>query len=119
MNIVVTVLQVLLGLWNIIGGVYMSTHYEELINEWASGFFPSFFWIVFGVIQILFSLALILSVKKGKLSKMGLPAAIGLAVIDLVGIAFYMSYAGFPGMLWGLIPALLLGFVAYWRGLKK
>ncbi len=119
MNIIVIILQILLGLWNIVGGIYMTTHYQDLISAWASGFFPSFFWIIFGVIQILFSLALILSVGKGKLRKMSPIAAIGLGIIDLLGIAFYAAYAGFPGILWGIIPALLLAFVAYWRRSKQ
>ena len=116
MNSFVILLQILLGLWNITGGIYMTTHYQELINEWAGGFFPSIFWIILGVIQVLFSLGLILSVGKSGLRKMAPVSAIGLAIIDLFGIAFYTSYAGFPGLLWGIIPALLLAFVAYWRG---
>jgi len=118
MNILVIILQILLGLWNIIGGFYMSTHYQDLINPWASSSLPSFFWIIFGVIQIVFSLALIVSVIK-KFKKIAPAAAIGLGIIDLLGLAFYASYAGFPGMLWGVIPAVLLAFVAYWKGSKK
>lgn len=117
MNILVRVLQVLLGVWNIIGGIYMAMHYEELISEWAGGFFPSTFWTILSVIQILLSLGLILSVAKGK--KMALVSALGLAIISLLGIPYYSAYEGFPGMLWGIIPAVLLVFVAYWRGSKK
>lgn len=116
MNIAISILQIILGIWNIIGGIYMTTHYPELINQWATGFYPSFFWIILGVIQILFSLVLIVSVGKGKWKKMAPVSAIGLAIIALLGITFYISYAGFPGMLWAIIPALLLVFVAYWKG---
>ena len=115
MNIIIVILQILLGLWNVIGGSYMSTHYPELINTWAYSFFPSYFWIIFGVIQVLFSIALIVSVGKGKLSNLAPISAIALAIIDCLGIAFYVSYAGFPGILWGIIPAVLLVVVAYWR----
>ncbi len=116
MNIIITILQILLGLWNIIGGIYMSTHAQELINTWASSFFPSFFWIILGIIQILFSIVLLVSVGNEKLRKLAPISAIGLAVISLMGLSFYMSYDGFPGMLWGIIPAILLALIAYWRG---
>ncbi len=116
MNILVTLLQILLGLWNITGGIYMSTHHQELINEWAAGTFPAAFWVALGVIQIVLSVGLILSVGKGKLRKLATLSAIGLAIIALFGIPSYSAYAGFPGLLWGVIPAVLLLFVAYWRG---
>lgn len=117
MNILVRVLQVLLGAWNIIGGIYMAMHYEELISEWAGGFFPSYFWTILAVVQILLSLGLILSVAKGK--KLASISAVGLAIIALLGIPYYSAYQGFPGMLWGIIPAVLLVFVAFSRGSKQ
>lgn len=116
MNIIITIFQVLLGLWNIIGGIYMSTHAQELITPWASSFFPSFFWIILGIIQILFSIALLISLGNGKLRKLAPISAICLAIISLLGLAFYLSYDGFPGMLWGIVPAILLAVIAYWRG---
>ncbi len=44
-------------------------------------------------------------------------SAARLAVISLLGIALYVRYAEFPGMLWGAVPAILAAFVAYerWR----
>ena len=114
MNILISILQILLGLWNITGGAYMTTHSQELISPWATSTFPSFFWIIFGAVQVLFSIGLIASVAK-KCKKWAPVSAIGLAIIALLGIPFYASYAGFPGVLWGIIPALLLAFVAYWR----
>ena len=93
----------------------MTTHYQELINEWAFNTFPPFFWIVLGALQVLFSLGLIVSLGKGKLRNLAPVSAIGLAIIALLGIPFYTAYAGFPGLLWGIIPAILLTFVAYWR----
>lgn len=119
MNLVISLLQLLLGVWNIIGGIYMSTHYLELINDWAYSSFPSFFWIILGVVQIILSLILIVSMAKGSLRKMAPISAIILAIIALFGITSYLSYSGFPGMLWGLIPAVLLLWVAYWRGTRQ
>jgi hypothetical protein len=117
MNIIVWILQVLLGLWHITGSIYMTTHYQDLISAWAADFFPSYFWIVLGAIQVLLSLGLIFSLVK-KFRKLAPVSAIGLAIISLLGIPYYTAYSGFPGMLWGIIPAILLVFVAYWRGTK-
>lgn len=118
MNILVGVLQVLLGLWNITGGIYMAMNYQDLISAWASSTLPSFFWIGLGVVQIILSVGLILSVTK-KFRKFAWVSAIGLALIALFGIPSYAAYAGFPGMLWGIIPAVLLVFVAYWRRTRQ
>ena len=117
MNILISLLQILLGLWHIIGGVYMAGHYQELINEWASGALPSYFWVALGVVQILLSLGLTLSVAK-KFRKFVKVSTFGLAAIDLLGIGFYSSYTG-TGMLWAVIPAVLLVFVAYGKSSKK
>jgi hypothetical protein len=46
-------------------------------------------------------------------------AGIGLAVLFLAGIGLYTKYAGFPGCLWGVIPAVLLAFVVYGRFVLK
>lgn len=119
MNLAVSILQVLLGAWNIIGGIYMSTHYLELINNWAYSTFPSFFWVILGIIQIILSLTLIVSLTKGNVRKLAPVSAIMLAIIALFGVISYVAYSGFPGMLWGLIPAVLLLFVAYWRGTRQ
>lgn len=111
---ILSILQALLGLWNIVGGFYMSTHYEALITQGAMDALPSFFWIVLGVVQIVLGLCLLLSLGK-QFKKCAYPSAAGLAIIALLGIGFYISYSGFPGMLWGILPALLLAFVAYKR----
>lgn len=118
MNTLVKILQVLLGLWNITGGFYMTTHSQDLISPWAADFFPSYFWVLFGAIQILFSLGLIISVGKGPLRKLAPVSAIALAIIDLLGIAFYSTYTG-SGLLWAIAPAILLAFIAYWKGAKR
>ncbi|MEK9159333.1 MAG: DoxX family protein [Patescibacteria group bacterium] len=117
MKILLSLLQVLLGLWHIIGGAYMTTHYQELITESASTTLPSYFWIILGVVQILLSLGLIAALAK-KCKKWAPVSAIGLAIIDLAGIFFYITYTG-SGLLWAIIPAVLLAFIAYWRGSKR
>ena len=113
MNILVWVLQILLALWNIIGGIFIVNNYEKVATESALNTLPKPVWIILGVLQILFALGLIL--PGANLRKPNSIAAACLAILSLLGIALYSQYAGFPGMLWGVIPAILAAFVAYKR----
>jgi hypothetical protein len=113
MAILISVLQVLFGLWHLTGGIYMSTNYEWLITPWAAATLPGFFWILLAIVQILLSLGLVLSVMK-KWKKWAPVSALGLAAIDLLGIGFYSAYTG-SGVLWAILPAVLLAFIAYQR----
>jgi hypothetical protein len=112
MNGLLWVLQILLAVWNLIGGCYVATNYAKIGNSWALGILPATAWMVLSGVQILFALGLFWS-------KAISIAAIGLAVISLLGLGFYTQYAGFPGMLWGVVPALLLAFIAYGRIVLK
>src|ERR1700679_865076 len=107
MNILLWILQILLGLWNLIGGVYTLSHYEQIKGGLGTNL-PGPVWVAIAVLQILFALGL-------TLPKFTRVAAVYLAVNALMGCALCAQYAGFPGMLWGVIPALLLAFVAYGR----
>jgi hypothetical protein len=42
-------------------------------------------------------------------------AAAYLALNALLGCALFAKYAGFPGILWAVVPAILATFVAYGR----
>jgi uncharacterized membrane protein len=107
MNILLWVLQVLLALWNLIGGVYTFAHYEQLKGGLGADL-PGSAWMVIAALQVLSALGLVWP-------KLAPVAAIYLAVNALMGCAIFAQYAGFPGMLWGVIPALLALFVAYGR----
>jgi hypothetical protein len=111
MNILLWILQILLALWNLVGAGYMMTHYSILAKPWALGALPGLVWIVYGVLEILFALGLFLP-------KLVPGAAIGLAVLVLLGIALFAQYTGM-GLLWAFIPALLLAFAAYGRIVLK
>jgi uncharacterized membrane protein len=111
MNILLWVLQVSLGLWNLIGGVYTLSHYQQIASLWASNL-PAAVWVAIAVLQILFSIALVLP----KLTSI---AAVYLAVNALLGCALFAQYAGFPGMLWGVVPAALCAFVVCGRMTQK
>ncbi len=113
MNILLWFLQILLALWNVIGGLYMMDHYENLANAWALNGLPKPVWIALGVLQVLFSLGLIL--PGARLRKPTSIAAACLAVLSLLGIALYTQYAGFPGALWGVVPAAIAAFIAFRR----
>lgn len=107
MNILLWVLQVLLALWNLIGGSFVAVHYGELKAPWADAL-PGPFWVSYGVLQFVFALGLLWRQLTGI-------AAIVLALLALSGCALFAKYAGFPGCLWGVVPAILLAFVAYGR----
>ncbi|MGO9481752.1 MAG: DoxX family protein [Candidatus Kryptoniota bacterium] len=116
MNIVLWVLQILLALWNIAGGGFIINNHEKAAGEWALSALPKLVWIFLGVLQILLALGLIL--PGSKLRKPTAIAAACLSALSLLGIALYAKYAGFPGILWGVVPATLAGFVAYKRWLN-
>ena len=108
MNIILWVLQSLLALYYLIGGFYMMNNYEKLANVWALNTLPRPIWIALGLLQMLFALGLLLPATCRV-------SAVCLAVISLLGIALYVAYAGFPGLLWAVVPAILLALVAYGR----
>src|SRR5690348_13614846 len=105
MNILLWVLQGLLAFWNLTGGGYEISHYQTLRASWAKGL-PKPVWILYGVLQILFAIGLVVPQSSAY-------SAVGLAVLSLLGCGLFARYAGFPGVLWGIVPALLAGFVAY------
>ena len=65
-------------------------------------------WVILGALQALFALGLVVP-------ELTPVAAAYLAVNALLGCALFAQYAGFPGMLWGLVPGILAAFVAYGR----
>jgi hypothetical protein len=108
MNILLWVLQILLAFYNLIGGIYLINNYEKLANAWALNALPKPAWMALALLQALFALGLLLP-KTTSIS------AAGLAVTSLLGLALYVAYAGFPGLLWAVVPAVLAAFVAYGR----
>ncbi len=117
MNILLWVLQILLALWNVIGGFYVANNYDKIANSWALNTFPGPAWIVLGILQVLLAAGLLLPGARFRKSVSVAAAALG--VLALLGIGLYTQYSGFPGMLWGAVPALVATFVAYkrWRTL--
>ena len=113
MNILLWLIQILLALWNVIGGIFILHNYQKVAAGWALKALLSFLWITLSVLQILLAIGLIL--PGAKLRKSNSIAAAFLSLLSLLGIALYTQYAGFPGIFWGVVPAILLAFVAYKR----
>jgi hypothetical protein len=114
MNILLWVLQILLALYNATGGIFVANNYEEIATLWAINSLPKPAWIALGLLQILLALGLVFPFG-GKVFKLTSISAACLAVISLLGIALYVAYAGFPGILWAVVPAVLAAIVAYGR----
>ena len=114
MNILLWVLQILLALWNLLGGVYTVFNYENLKGAWVNDL-PKPAWVALGALQALFGLGLALPGAFGVLPKLTPVAAAYLALNALLGCALFAKYAGFPGILWGVVPSILAAFVAYGR----
>lgn len=114
MNIFLWVLQILLVGWNGWGGFFVIHNYKLIGSVWALSIFPQPFWIVLGVLQLVFSVGLVLPGILRKMPQLTALSAICLALISLLGIMLYDVYTGI-GSLWGILPAIVAGFVAYKR----
>lgn len=115
MNIALWVIQVLFALYFVAGGIFLIGHYKILANTWALNTLPAPVWMALGVLQVVFAIGLVLPGVTGVLPKKLISiSAVGLAVISMMGIALYGAYAG-SGMLWAVVPAIMLAWVAYER----
>jgi hypothetical protein len=114
MNILLWVLQILLALYYLVGGMYMANHYKILANESALNSLPATAWIALAMLQILFAIGLVLPGVVRKFRKLIPISAAGLVIISLLGSALYVAYAG-SGILWAIVPAILLAFIVYGR----
>ena len=113
-NIPLWILQILLTLYNLVGGIYTISNHEQLKSAFANDL-PKPAWVTLGALQVLFALGLVVPGAFGIFPKATPIAAAYLAVNTLLGCALFAKYAGFPGILWGVVPAILAVFVAYER----
>lgn len=113
MKIFTKITQFLLAVYTITGAIYMIGNFDALATELALSKLPAHFWIGLGVIQIIQAVTLLLSLffKVGQTYVFN--SAMCLALLSLLGSILYTAYAGFPGILWAIIPALLYVFIAY------
>src|SRR6185503_16369964 len=106
MNILLWVLQILLALYYLMGGVWMI---KNTPKAWFK-VLPKPVWLVLGVLQALFALALVVPGAVGVLPMLVPIAAVWLAVQS---VAVALKFTPMPGLLWAVLPALVLLFVAY------
>lgn len=114
MNILIWIVQIGLAVYNGIGGIYTISNHEQLKGALATDL-PKSVWIAIGLLQILFSLGLVVPGAFGIFPKLTPIAAIYLAANALLGCVLFAKYTGFPGILWAVVPAILAVFVAYAR----
>ena len=114
MNALLWVLQILLALYNSIGGLYTIFNHDQLKGTFANDL-PNSAWAALGVLQVLFAIGLVLPGALGIFPKLTPLSAVYLACNALLGCVLFAKYAGFPGILWGIVPAILAAFVGYRR----
>jgi hypothetical protein len=107
MNFTLWFFQVLLAIWYLMGGGFLLVNYTKVQGAWTTGW-PGTVFMAYGILQILFAISIVIP----KTSRIG---AVGLGLLALAGCGMFSTYVGFPGMLWGVIPAAFAFFVAYGR----
>jgi len=108
MNIMLWVLQVLLALYYLMGGVWMM---KNIPKPWLK-VLPKPAWMAFGALQVLFALALVLPAATGVQPKL-VPIAAACLAVQTVAVA--AKFTPLKGLLWSVVPAILAVFVAYGR----
>src|ERR1700722_4025154 len=101
MNILLWVLQILLGLYYLMGGIWIVS---KIPGVWLK-LLPKPAWMALGLLQILFALGLVLPGVIGMSPKLTPIAAVGI-VIETVLVAV-LTKPKFQGALWVIVPALL------------
>jgi xanthine/uracil permease len=114
MNIMLWVIQVLLAVWNLLGGSYTISNFDKLKSHAVDGL-PASVWVALGVLQIIAAIALVIPGKLVKAPMLASIAAGYIAVYALSGCFLFAQYAGFPGLLWAVVPAALAAVVAFGR----
>ena len=105
--------QVLVTLYTLTGAIYTMGHYQDLATEQALITLPPYFWIGLGVIQIILATHLILATMFTRYQTRLVATAVCLSGLSLLGSILFSAYAGFPGILWAIIPATIYAFIAY------
>src|SRR5258708_38923 len=110
MNILLWVLQILLAFYYAMGGMYQANT-AKLPKAWLN-IFPKPVAMTLGLLQILFAVGLVLPGAFGMLPILTPIAAVCLAAQTLL-VAIRVTR--FRGLLWVVVPGLLVLFVAYGR----
>jgi len=114
-NTVLWTLQIVLALYNVMGGFWTLKTADKLAAT-GNHALPKSAWLLLAVLQIVFALGLVVPGAAGVLPGWTAIAAICLAVEMVATAAIVHSKALMSsGMLWAVIPSLLAAFVAYGR----
>ena len=76
---------------------------------------PKSVWMAIAILQILFALGLVLPGAFKVMPHLTPVSAVYLGLNALAGCMLFTQYSGFPGILWGVIPAILCAVIAYGR----
>jgi peptidoglycan/LPS O-acetylase OafA/YrhL len=117
-NIGLWVLQILLALYTVAGGIFIMFNSQQVTTHWAYITFPTIFWLGVGIVEIILAIGLVVPKQKGNVKNLTAISALCLAVVFVCGNFLYVAYQGFPGMLWGIVPALLALLIANQRWSK-
>ena len=112
MKLFVKITQFLIALYTIAGAIYSMGNYESLATTEALATLPLHFWIGLGVIQIILAVGLISALFFRPARAQAFSSALCLAGLSLLGTILYSAYAGFPGVLWAVIPAVIFVYIA-------
>jgi hypothetical protein len=117
MNIVLWILQAALAFLYLSGGAYKFFKFEDLASQLPT--LPVVMWRVFGAIEVIGGILLIVPAAFKWLPQLTPLAAGVLAVETLALAAWYASYslklAATNPLVWAAVMGLLVAFVAYGR----
>jgi hypothetical protein len=119
LNILLWVLQILLALHTTIGAVWKFSHSEQTVPTLKA--IPHGVWLAMSVVELLFSLALILPALHKSLAILAPIAAACIAAEMLLfcAVHIYSGSAAYSPMIYWLVVAALCTFIAYGRFVLK
>jgi hypothetical protein len=119
LNILLWVLQILLALHTTIGAVWKFSHSEQTVPTLKA--IPHGVWLAMSVVELLFSLALILPALYKPLAILAPIAAACIAAEMLLfcAVHIYSGNAAYSPMIYWLVVAALCTFIAYGRFVLK
>ena len=119
MNIFLWVLQILLALHTTVGAVWKFSHSEQTVPSLKA--IPHEVWLAMSVVELLFSLALILPALHKPLAILAPIAAACIAAEMLLfcAVHVYSGNAAYGPMIYWVVVAAICTFIAYGRFVLK
>jgi hypothetical protein len=119
MNILLWVLQILLALHTTMGAVWKFSHSEQTVPSLKA--IPHEVWLALSVVELFFSLALVLPALHKPLAILAPIAAACIAAEMLLfcAVHIYSGNAAYGPMIYWLVVAAICMFIAYGRVVLK